>query len=51
MPAIRTIVKDAARNDHRMSTFILGVVKSPAFQMTKGERDTLTTDAANAEKR
>jgi hypothetical protein len=51
MPAIRAIVKDAARNDHRMSAFILGVVKSPAFQMTKAEGDMLTTDAANTEKR
>jgi hypothetical protein len=51
MPAIRTIVRDAARNDHRMSAFVLGVVKSPAFQMMKADGDTLTTDAANPEKR
>jgi len=51
MPAIRTIVRDAARNDYRISTFILGVVKSPAFQMTQAERNTVTTDAANPEKR
>jgi hypothetical protein len=44
MPAIRTIVRDAARDDYRMSAFILGVVKSAAFQMTKAERDTLTTE-------
>jgi len=33
MPAIRKIVGDAAQNDYRMSSFILGVVKSAAFQM------------------
>jgi hypothetical protein len=44
MPAIRAIVHDAAKNDNRISSFILGVVKSPAFQMTKAEGTTLTTD-------
>ena len=33
MPAIRTIVKDAARNGYKMSAFINGVVRSVAFQM------------------
>ena len=33
MPAIRTIVKDAARNGYKMSAFINGVVRSAAFQM------------------
>ena len=27
------IVADAARHEHRMSAFILGVVQSPAFRM------------------
>ena len=44
MPAIRAIVRDAAKNDNRISSFILGVVKSPAFQMTKAEGTTVTTD-------
>jgi len=35
MPAVRAIVRDAARSGNRISTFILGVVKSPAFQMSK----------------
>ena len=34
MPAIRGIVRDAAKNQNRMSSFILGVVKSPAFRMS-----------------
>jgi hypothetical protein len=33
MPAIRAIVREAARNDYRFSSFIMGIVKSPAFQM------------------
>jgi hypothetical protein len=33
MPAIRAIVHDAARNDYRFSSFIMGIVKSPAFRM------------------
>ena len=44
MPSIRTIIRDAARNDNRMSSFILGVVKSPAFQMSRGD-DAVQTEA------
>ncbi len=36
-PTVRAIVRDASKNDYRLSSFILGVVKSPAFQMTKAE--------------
>jgi hypothetical protein len=32
MPAVRAIVRRAARNDYRFSSFILGVVDSAAFQ-------------------
>lgn len=32
-PALRAIVKNAKADDYRMSSFILGVVKSDAFQM------------------
>ncbi len=32
MPTVRAIVRDAARNQYRMSSFILGVVNSPAFR-------------------
>ena len=35
MPAIRTIAQNAARNDYRMSSLILGIVNSPAFQMRR----------------
>jgi hypothetical protein len=33
MPAVRTIVRDAAANNYRMSSIILGIVKSVPFQM------------------
>ena len=33
MPMVRQIAREAATNENRMSSFILGVVKSPAFQM------------------
>jgi hypothetical protein len=36
-PTIRAITKAAAANDYRMSSFILGVVKSDAFQMKRAE--------------
>ncbi len=35
MPAVRTIIRDAKRNDNRISAFILGVAKSGAFQMSR----------------
>jgi uncharacterized protein DUF1588/uncharacterized protein DUF1585 len=46
MPTVRTIVRDAGKNDYRMSQFILGVVKSPAFQMGRLESAATTTEAA-----
>jgi len=36
MPAVRAIIRNAAMQDHRMSSFILGVVRSAAFQSTSG---------------
>ncbi len=44
-PAIRAIVKKAAQNGNRFSSFVLGVVNSPAFQMSKSEPVTSTADA------
>ncbi len=37
MPTIRAISQNAMENDYRMSTFILGVVNSPAFRMAMAE--------------
>ena len=39
MPAIRAIVHDAARNDYRFSSLIMGVVKSTPFQMRRSQED------------
>ena len=37
MPTVRKIVREAVAEDNRMSAYILGVVKSPAFQMSRAE--------------
>jgi hypothetical protein len=37
MPAVRTIVRDAEPRGHRFSAYVLGIVKSPAFQMARAE--------------
>jgi mono/diheme cytochrome c family protein len=42
MPTVRRIVRDAGRSGERISQFILGVVKSPAFQMGRLEAETTT---------
>jgi len=44
MPTIRAITRDTAKNNNRFSSIVLGIVKSPAFTMSKAEP--LTTDAA-----
>jgi len=45
MPAVRRIAKDAARNGNRMSSFVLGVVKSPPFLMSSTTDVPVVTDA------
>ena len=45
LPTVRAIVRDAGKADYRMSQFILGVVKSPAFQMGRAEAAETTTEA------
>jgi len=37
MPAIRRIMREAAKSNHRFSAFVMGVVTSQAFQMSKAE--------------
>ncbi len=34
-PAVRSIVREAARDDHRISAFVLAIVKSTPFQMRR----------------
>jgi len=38
-PVIRSITRDAARDDYRMSTLILGVIHSAPFQMRRAAED------------
>ena len=38
MPTVRSIVRNASSSGNRFSSYILGVVKSPAFQMARAER-------------
>ena len=45
-PAIREITREGAKNEYRMSSFILGVIKSPGFQTTTIEA--VTTAAGSA---
>jgi hypothetical protein len=40
MPEIREIVKQAEREEHHFSSYVLGVVNSPAFQMARAEATT-----------
>ncbi len=42
-PAIRKIIKDAAKDNNRLSAYVLGVVNSRAFQMARAD-DVTTTD-------
>jgi hypothetical protein len=43
-PTVRAIVKKAAQNGNRFSSFVTGIVTSPAFQMSKTEAATTTVD-------
>jgi cytochrome c551/c552 len=38
MPTIRAIARDASRDDYRFSSIVIGIVKSPAFQMKRSPR-------------
>jgi mono/diheme cytochrome c family protein len=46
MPLVRSIVKDAEANKYRFSSIILGIVKSPAFQMNMKSADQTEQRAA-----
>ena len=39
-PAVRAIVRDAAENGYRFSSFIMGIIKSVPFQMRQSEART-----------
>ena len=48
-PTVRQIVRDAEQHDHRMASFVMGVIRSDAFQRKRGDGsppETTTADAA-----
>jgi hypothetical protein len=46
MPTVRSIVRDAAPNKYKFSSLVLGIVKSPAFQMNMKPEAATTVAAA-----
>jgi Protein of unknown function (DUF1592)/Protein of unknown function (DUF1588)/Protein of unknown function (DUF1585)/Protein of unknown function (DUF1587)/Protein of unknown function (DUF1595) len=44
MPAVRAIIRDAAKHDYRLSSFVLGIVNTAAFRMAKPDINQVTTD-------
>ncbi len=49
MPTVRSITKEAAENEYRFTSLVLGIVKSPQFtQRVKGDEASATTPAATA---
>jgi hypothetical protein len=46
MPGVRTIVREAAPNDYRWSSLILGVVKSAPFRTRRARSSEQTPSAA-----
>ena len=45
-PLVRRIIRDTAKQDYKLSAFILAVVNSPAFRMSRVEGTEQTTVAA-----
>jgi len=39
MPAVRAIVRDAARDNYRVSSIVMGIVRSAPFQMRKASSE------------
>jgi hypothetical protein len=46
MPTVRTIVRDAARDNYRFSSIVKGIVRSPPFQMRKMQLSTLNAQVS-----
>ncbi|HTB17627.1 MAG TPA: DUF1592 domain-containing protein, partial [Bryobacteraceae bacterium] len=51
MPAVRTILRDASRDNYRFSSLILGVVHSTPFQMRTTPRDSDSAPLQSAQNR
>ena len=43
MPAVRAIVRDAARDNYRFSSIVMGIVRSAPFQMRKAPSESAIT--------
>ena len=46
-PLVRRVARDAAAQNYRFSSIVLGIVKSPAFQMKKAQTDAVTLTASH----
>ena len=51
MPTVRAIVRDVSQQDYRFSSLVLGIVKSPAFQMRSKARASAPAVAARCTRR
>lgn len=49
MPSVRKIVREAAKNDYRFSSIVLGIVESTPFQMRRKELQPETASAHRAD--
>ena len=47
-PSVRAIARTAEANNYKISSFILGVVKSDAFRMRRVEPEAAATDTTKA---
>ena len=47
MPAIRKIIREAAKDHNRFSAFVMGVVNSRAFQMSRADAAATTEEVRN----
>jgi hypothetical protein len=45
MPTVRSVVRGASASGNRFSSYVLGIVRSPAFQMARAETRTTTSAA------
>jgi hypothetical protein len=48
MPVVRSIVREAARNDYRFSSVVMGIVESTPFVMRRVSPDESGTVTASA---
>jgi hypothetical protein len=49
MPLVRKITHDAADDDYKFSSVLMGVIESPAFMMNVKSAPATATTAANTE--